>query len=242
MIKINKERNYNIKKAYHNFIEEKRVMVSDSTIDFYEQHNRKFLIFLKMNNIISTNELTKKTIQQYLVWLNNNFDIKITTANIKIRAIRVFIYWMQKKDIIKINDFKIKELPESKRKSQEIYTEKELEKLLKKPNMKKIKFSKYRNWVIVNFLIATGARRHTTANVKISDLDLQKREIRLFNFKRHQYYFIDFYNSFNNIIKEYLQIRKGEPDHYLFPTQYGNQLSPSGLTTAISRYNRSRGV
>ena len=39
-----------------------------------------------------------------------------------------------------------------------------------------------------------------------------------------------------------MQIRKGESDHYLFPTQYGNQLSPSGLTTAISRYNRSRGI
>jgi len=108
--------------------------------------------------------------------------------------------------------------------------------------MKKIKFPKYRNWVIINFLIATGARRHTTVNVKTSDLDFQNRKIRLFNFKRHQYYLIDFYNSFNNIIKEYLQIRKGEPDHYLFPTQYGNQLSPSGLTTAISRYNRSRGI
>ena len=35
MIKINEERNYSIKKAYNNFIEEKRGMVSDSTIDFY---------------------------------------------------------------------------------------------------------------------------------------------------------------------------------------------------------------
>jgi integrase/recombinase XerD len=224
------------------FINGKEGIVAEATIDYYNQHNRKFLVFLKNKNIENTDELNNQTIDHYLVWLNNNFDIKTSTANIKIRAIRPFIYWMQRKETIKIKEFQIKELPESKIKNQEIYDEKELEKLLKKPNMKKIKFPDYRNWVIVNFLVATGARRHTTVNVKISDLNMNKRKIRLFNFKRHQHYFIDFYNSFNNIMKEYLQIRKGEPDHYLFPTQYGNQLSPSGLTTAISRYNRGRGV
>lgn len=242
MIEINKEKSFDISKAYSNFISEKEGRVAKGTINYYNQHNKKFLIFLKSKNITSTDQINNQTIDHYLVWLNNNFNIKTTSANIKIRAIRPFIYWMQEKEMIKIKSFKIKELPESKRKEQEIYTEKELEKLLKKPNMKKVKFPEYRNWVIINFLLATGSRRHTTVNVKISDLNMETRKIKLYNFKRHQYYFIDFYNSFYNLIKEYLQIRKGEPDHFLFPTQYGNQLSPSGLTTAISRYNKERGV
>jgi integrase/recombinase XerD len=242
MIELNKEKSYNIKKAFNIFLEEKEGMVAEATIEYYKQHNSKFLIFLENKNIESTVQLNSQTIDHFLVWLNNNFTIKTTTANIKIRAIRPFVYWMQDKDTIKIKNFKIKELPESKRKNQEIYSEKELEKLLEKPNMKKVKFPTYRNWVIVNFLMATGSRRHTTVNVKIKDLDMENKKIKLFNFKRHQYYFMNFYNNFNSIIKEYLQIRKGEPEDYLFSTQYGTELSSSGLTTAISRYNKSRGV
>lgn len=40
----------------------------------------------------------------------------------------------------------------------ELYTDKEMEILLKKPDIKTCCFEDYRNWVIVNFLYATSIR------------------------------------------------------------------------------------
>ena len=47
------------------------------------------------------------------------------------------------------------------------YTDKELRKLLKKPDLDKCNFAKYRNWVIVNFLLGTAVRSRTLRNMKV---------------------------------------------------------------------------
>ena len=46
-----------------------------------------------------------------------------------------------------------------------------------------------------------------------------------------------------SILREYMTIRKGEPEEYLFCNQYGEMLSENALRLAIAHYNRSlRGV
>ena len=45
-----------------------------------------------------------------------------------------------------------------------------------------------------------------------------------------------------SILREYMMIRKGEPEEYLFCNQYGEMLSENALRLAIAHYNRSRGV
>ena len=242
MITLDNNSSQKIKEVYKDFIFDKNNTTSENTVKYYQYYIDQFMIFLKTNNITTTDQLNRRVIQRYIVWLDENHDMNTTSANIAIRAIRVFIYWMQEEEDVKIKHFKIQELPDNKRKEKEVYTEKELEKLLEKPNLQKSRFTTYRNWVIVNFLLATGARRHTTTNMKVKDVNLMKKKIKLFNFKRHQTYTINIYQNFHNIIKEYLEIRKGQPDDFLFSTQYGTEMSVSGLTTAITRYNRRRGV
>jgi len=43
-------------------------------------------------------------------------------------------------------------------------------------------------------------------------------------------------------LKEYLQIRKGKLDDYLFCNQYGGQMQKDSITTMLYRYNHARGV
>ena len=45
-----------------------------------------------------------------------------------------------------------------------------------------------------------------------------------------------------SILREYMTIRKGESEEYLFCNQYGEMLSENALRLAIAHYNRSRGV
>ena len=60
----------------------------------------------------------------------------------------------------------------------EVYTDKELSILLKKPNMKKCSFSEYSTWVIINFLMNCGCRAGTIRAIKIQDLNLDECIVR----------------------------------------------------------------
>ena len=44
------------------------------------------------------------------------------------------------------------------------------------------------------------------------------------------------------ILQEYMKVRKGADDDYLFPNEFNGQMSENCLTSAIQRYNRARGV
>ena len=55
----------------------------------------------------------------------------------------------------------------------ETYTDRELEALLKKPDIRKCTFAEYRNWVIVNFLLNSGSRAATIRAILIRDVDLE---------------------------------------------------------------------
>lgn len=52
--------------------------------------------------------------------------------------------------------------------------------------------------------------------------------------------FLPLSHSLVLILKEYLKFRGGEPDDYLFCTQYGKQMSISGIQSAIQNYNKKR--
>ncbi|MDR2861756.1 MAG: tyrosine-type recombinase/integrase, partial [Syntrophobacterales bacterium] len=61
----------------------------------------------------------------------------------------------------------------------ETYTNEELERLLKKPDINKCRFSDYRNWVMVNYLLGTGNRLKTLINLKWQEIDFHNDMIRL---------------------------------------------------------------
>ena len=49
-------------------------------------------------------------------------------------------------------EYKIK-LPKADKKIKETYTDEELKKLLKKPNLKRCEFNEYKTWVCSNYLL-----------------------------------------------------------------------------------------
>ena len=59
----------------------------------------------------------------------------------------------------------------SKAPIEQVYTEQELKLLLKKP--KTSNFTEYRNWVIENYMLATGNRLSSIVALNIEDIDLE---------------------------------------------------------------------
>lgn len=108
--------------------------------------------------------------------------------------------------------------------------------------MKKCRFPEYRSWVIINFLVNSGARASTIRNILIGDVDLDNGFVNYRHTKNHKAQVIPLCTQMRIILKEYLNYRKGSPNDYLFCTESGQMLSENALRSSIVRYNTSRGV
>lgn len=93
---------------------------------------------------------------------------------------------------------------------------------------------------MINYVLGTGQRLNTIRNIKICDIDLNNEEVVVTTMKNKKQKTLPLSHTLVLILKEYLRYRGGEPDGYLFCTQYGKQLTSSGLQSAIQNYNKKR--
>lgn len=85
-----------------------------------------------------------------------------------------------------------------------------------------------------------GQRLNTIRNIKLEDINLNNEEMIIKTMKNKTQKFLPLSHSLVLILKEYLKFRGGEPSDYLFCTQYGKQMSVSGIQSAIQNYNKKR--
>jgi len=185
------------------------------------------------------NLITSKTVEQLILYLRvetNQNSVSINTTLVTLRAI---LYYFMKLDYMK--SFKVS-LIKAEKKIKETYTEAELHLLLQKPNIKNCTFLEYRNWVCVNFFMATGCRAGTLCNLRIKDLDFDNELIRFSWTKNRRQQIVPMSNSLKLILIEYLQYREGGAEDYVFVNSYRGYLKPDQLAHNIIKYNRRRGV
>lgn len=217
--------------------------LAEDTIDYYEKS------FYYFNNYISENyeekeiniseEITQELVNNYILYMQEEKGLKITTINIRIRGIRSILYFFMEKGYI--DHFKIKQA-KADEEIPDLYTDDEIKKLLKKPNIKKCSFAEYRTWVVENFFVGTGVRSRTLRYTLIKHLDFENDLIKLATTKGRKMLFIPMSKSLKKILIEYLKIRGGEPNDYLFCNLEGKQLTINALNNIISKYNKQRGV
>lgn len=121
-----------------------------------------------------------------------------------------------------------------------VYTDFELEKLLKKPIKKS--FAQYRTWVIINVLISTGIRAKELRELKVSSLDLENKVICLPHTKNKKGRFLPVSSSLNDVLQEYLFIRNGADSEPLFCNIYGDKLPRTTLQMSVTKYAKARGI
>lgn len=217
---------------------------SKQTIAFYDRFYKKFSSFIETAFQRSPEEcqldiMTMDGIQ--LGFVASLGQVSQQTINAYLRGYRAFGNFCEEQGYLKGFKCPIKEVePPIKN----VYTEKELQKLLVKPDIGA--FEDFRNYTIINLLLATGARSNTILNLKIEDVDLDEGYIIFNTTKAHKVVRIGLERKAKIALAEYIGYwRTGgdiEPSDYLFCNNYGEQLTRSGLTTAIVRYNKRRGV
>jgi len=212
--------------------------LSPQTIGYYEDCGKYFTEFYGADTTCAS--ITEDTFYDYIEYLHQNKpNLKPSTLRSYLTGLRAILYYGMKKGYIK--DFSV-QLPKIDEVVKQTYTDQEIALLLKKPDMKQAEFCEYRNWTLVNFMLATGNRASTIINIKIEDVDFDSGNIILRVLKGRKQYYIPLSRSLAAILKEYLVYRKGEPEDYLFCTAYGKQLTLNGFECEIGKYNKRRGV
>lgn len=233
-----KQDKISLKNGFDKFIVNCKVKnLSDMTIRYYKDGYGFFTTYLENKDIYLEN-INKKMIDNYVLYMRSQ-GLRDTTINTRIRSIRAILYFLMEEG--DLGYFKIKLIVQTQE-NKKLYTDKEIEKLLKKPNKKKCTFAEFRTWVLENFLVATGVRSRSARNVKIEDLDFENDLIYIDTVKNRKPLVIPMSIALKKVLIEYLAIRKGSSEDYVFCNLEGKQLTKDALNNIISKYNKQRGV
>ncbi|MBS5983904.1 MAG: tyrosine-type recombinase/integrase [Clostridium butyricum] len=238
-IKMNYRQNKTFEEVFNEFLEDKKASnFRNGTIKHYEDSYRQIVKYMKKD--AEAKSIDEKVFKKFLLKCKKNNELSDNGVYIYARDLKTIINYSIAKGYTPF--FRI-ELPKKDKHIVETYTDDELIKLLKKPDIKTCKFVEYRNWAITSFFLSTGIRLSSLLNIKISDLKLSEDEVEIIHMKARNSITVPLNNQIKNILKEYLQYRQYETaDEYLFCNVYGKQLSKSTITQALLNYNKNRGV
>lgn len=208
--------------------------LSEITLSTYRQHIHSISNHLDIQKPLEA--LTRKDLETMVVSMRSS-GLAHNSISSYCRVLRTFLNWCKR------GGLNVPELPNIKDREtvKEAYTDAELLALLKRPK-KDCSFCEYRNWVIINFLMNSGCRSATVRNIQNRDVDLDTRQIILRHNKNGKIQTVPLCSQMVSILREYMPIRGGKPDDFLFCDQYGGMLSMNGLRLAVARHNQSRGV
>lgn len=196
------------------FLSKQARNLSKKTLRNYEDAYKYFTAFFDEKHLCK--DITPKIYSEYCLFLQEHTKANDVSRQTYLRHLRVILNYCIQNQYMPY--FKI-ELPRAQAKIKAIYTERELSLLLERPNLKKCSFAEYRNWVLVQYLLATGQRLETVRNIKIEDIDLNEQIVFIRAMKDKRQIILPLSTALVLTLKQYLRYRRGQPECYLFCTQ-----------------------
>ena len=231
-IQMNQSKNLSVNDAYDLFIRKCRVKnLSQASIVSYENKIHPFVDYCE-GGLISA--VTIDTVDGFTNHLKTEHNVNDVSVVSYLRSVRAFLYYCMECNYM--TTFKI-HLPKAQKDIKETYSNEQLEKLLAKPDLNSCSFTEFKTWVFENYMLATGNRLSTALNVHIKDIDFDNGMIMLRKTKNRRQQLIPLSASLSEILREYLDIRGGNPDDFLFCNNYGEQASNRTWQTLVYRYN-----
>lgn len=207
--------------------------LSEETIYNYERQFRAFHNFYSGD----ITQITEDTVIDYIEFMQER--LSPTSINTALRHLKAVLSYWAVQDYIKPVKIRLLKVSE---KIKATYTDEEIVKLLKKPDIKKSSFREYRTWAVINFLIGTGCRISTLINVKIEDIDWENELIAYTHTKNKKAQFTPISKQLAVVLHEYIKQRGGEQGDLLFPSENNTKLVRSSVAHDLAHYNRKRGV
>ncbi len=210
-------------KKYLDYLKYER-SYSENTILGYANELNKFNEYLKEKKLNYLN-LTKDDIWTYLKYLDS-LEYKNTSIARHITTLRSFYAYLKEQKLIETNIFKTIHNPKVKRKLPDVLNYEELNALL---DFKEIKNDReILEKCLFELLYATGMRVSEAVGIKIDDINLQEKTIKVLG-KGNKERIVLFGDYALDALKNYLKVRKnflkkGE-NNYLFLNTLGKPMS-----------------
>lgn len=236
MAKIQMKVSVSMAETFDDFLLAKKSLgLSEKTLRSYKEHLSSIGKHLPIDNPMDS--IQKADLEKMISSMR---DVGLSANSIQsyTRTLKSFFSWCKEEGIanLYLSRYRAEET------IKDTYTDSELKLLLNKPNMRKCSFSEYRNWVIINLLLNNGCRAASIRNIMNKDVDLNNQVIYLRHTKSKKSQVIPLCSLLCGILNEYMRIRGGSDDDFLFPNETGGQLSENGLRCTIAKYNKRRGV
>jgi integrase/recombinase XerD len=233
-----KNSNPTVEEAFELFIRKCKIKnLTEQSIKSYREKMVHFFNFKSKDSLVA--DITSDTIDDYILYLQENTKANDITINSYLRGIRAFMYYCMECGYVP--KFKI-HLIKAEKKVKRTYTNEELERLLAKPDTDECSFSTFKTWAFENYLLGTGNRISTALDVKIGDINFESGVITLRKTKNRKQQIIPLSNTLSDVLKEYLQIRGGEAEDYLFCNDYGEKASERTFQQLVRNYNIKHNV
>ncbi|KAB2489990.1 tyrosine-type recombinase/integrase [Priestia endophytica] len=236
---INKVKKVDDEQAIKEFLKSRRLKnVRETTIKYYESVFHVLYRDIKKLSIDKQLiELNEKDIEKViLLWQQN---LKVTSINSKLRAIRPFYSFLQQKHWIEKNPAKDVKLLRDRKKIRETLEEVEIKKIIdyfKKQHT----FASFRDLVIFQLLLDTGIRINECMNVQLNDID-GKRLI-ITESKNLQQRMVYLSKSMQEKLQMYINVRGSLHHDYLFINQDNERLSKNTFQERLRKGARACGI
>jgi site-specific recombinase XerD len=212
--------------------------VSNSTLGTYEQVLRAYVAFLNEEGLklCATDSLNKYLGYLYLRQIRANTVLKVLSALSK------FYDFLVEEGECATNPVPNLPKPKKERKLPVFLTEEETKKLLESAKAEGTPLD-IRDRAILELLYATGCRVSELTSIKMKDVFLHRREIRVVG-KRGKERLLLFSKRAKKYLEKYIEVRDSlsPREEYLFVNRRGGRLTARSVQRLVSKYARSAGL
>ncbi len=211
---------------------------SKHTVLAYVRDLEMFQEFLNENHDSEPIEnVDYSEIRQWIVELVNS-GVSNRTINRKVSSLNSYYKFLQKAQQIETNPLRKHKALKVGKKVQLPFSEDELKRVLE-DSIEVIDFESARDKLIIELFYATGIRRIELVNMKLSDVDLSKKQIKVLG-KRNKERYMPLLSSLVKSLDTYLGFRNSLPEitdkEYLFLTKKGVKIYEMLVYRIINKY------
>lgn len=225
--------NLTVEEAYLLFEEDK--VASGQAKRSYYGELCKMLNTLDLYESDYVSVISEQMFHRYVALLREQ-GISVASINHYISSARVFLYWCMDHEFL--GRYKIRTV-KGQDETIKYATDEEVEELLKVIHHND--FVEMRTYVIICFILATGARSSTIRNIKLEDLDFKNHTVTYRHLKNKKIAVIPLTSQIERILHGFIRSWDTQSD-FLFPDVKGGQLTSNALKLSFVRYCKERGL
>jgi integrase/recombinase XerD len=229
------------------FLVEKRFEgLKESTLKSYEEFFRNWNLWLSEQNIEQLEDVSSRTVKQYLVYCVENGN-KPKTVNTKLKLLRVFSKWLITEGI---STDGITSGIKSQREDQTPKIVKTEDVKLALSHLRRVKrredsFTARRNYTLLLFLVGTGMRLGELERLTWSDVDFSESLIKIQISKSRKSQSIPLSESLARELLDwrlFVERKFTKLPESLFVTREGRPFSRNGIQNFFKRLKKSLGI